>query len=122
MKSKSVKAKPYEENAAMREIAKLYSLLGALERQYGLAALEKDERAILCFITDRIAAGKDVTIVDVIAAELTSRASTYRHVGNLAKARVIVLEDIAGRSHITLSARWKGFDKAFAKVARVAFK
>lgn len=97
--------------------AKLFSILTTIERDYGISTLEKDERAIFDFIIVSIASGSFPATKDVVAAELCSRASTYRHLQSLKKAGLIFdrLED--GKLVIAASEHFESFGDALSSVA-----
>lgn len=97
--------------------ARLFSLLTTLEREYGLASLEKEERAIFSFIVSSVAAGADPTAADIVAAGVTSRSSTYRHLASLRKAGLIVPAVKDGRAVFSVGPQLEGFDHSFARMA-----
>jgi len=74
----------------VRNFVRLFSLLTTLERDFGIAGLEKEERAVFDFIVHSIAAGKYPTRLDVVAQRIASRASTYRHIAALQAAGLII--------------------------------
>lgn len=101
--------------------ARLFSLLTTLEREYGLASLEKEERAIFSFIVSAAAAGSEPTTASVVAAGITSRSSTYRHLASLRKAGLIIPLMKDGRPVLGVAPRLDGFDDTFSSMAtRVA--
>lgn len=97
--------------------ARVLSVLGSLERRFALTDLEKEERAIVYFIVDRLAAGHDVRLADVAGSGICTRPSAYRHVRNLEAKDVILLHG-DGRLTITLAPRLARFDKAFQTAIR----
>ena len=98
--------------------AQIFALLTALEREYGIALLEKDERAIFDFIVVALSNGQDITGADIVDAKLTSRSSTYRHLTSLKEAGLIseVVKD--GRSVIVIDAKFDQFKKSLDRVTR----
>lgn len=102
----------------MESFARIYSLLMTLENKYGLSPLEKDERSIFNFIVAALAKGTQPTIPDIVEANITSRASTYRHLNNLERAGLIELGNGGHRIPINLSPRFKTFQKQFEKVLK----
>lgn len=101
--------------------ARLYALLTTLEREFGLASLEKEERAIFSFIVSSAAAGTDPSAADIVGANITSRSSTYRHLASLRKAGLIVPAMKDGRAVFGVGPQLEEFDNSFARMApRVA--
>lgn len=97
--------------------AKLFCILTAIERDYGISTLEKDERAIFDFIIIAIANGSYPTSKDVIAAGLCSRASTYRHLQSLKQAGLIFDRLDSGQLVIAASEHFESFGDALTPVA-----
>lgn len=98
--------------------AQIFALLTTLEREYGIALLEKDERAIFDFIVFAIAEGRDVTGADIVDARLTSRSSTYRHLTALKNAGLITEVIKHGRPIIAFDTRFAGFKKSLDRTTR----
>ena len=98
--------------------AQIFALLTALEREYGIALLEKDERAIFDFIVIALSKGQDITGADIVDAKLTSRSSTYRHLTSLREAGLIseVVKD--GRPVIVIDAKFDQFKKSLDRITR----
>lgn len=93
-------------------VARNLSVIGALERRFGLADLEKEERLIVYFLVDRLAQGQEVRLADVAGSGVCSRPSAYRHVSNLVAKRVI---QVHGKAQVTLNlaSPLAGYEKAF---------
>ncbi|MFM7085053.1 MAG: hypothetical protein ACKOW3_08635 [Hyphomicrobium sp.] len=98
--------------------ARIYSVLMTVDDKFGLTPLEKDERAIFNYIVSQIANDKAPNIPQIVDANLTSRASTYRHLNNLEQAGLINLGGGDRRAPIALSSRFKGYDKAIMKLIK----
>jgi len=93
-------------------VARILSVIGALERRFGLADLEKEERLIVYFLVDQLAEGREVRLADVAGSGVCSRPSAYRHVSNLVAKRVI---QVHGKTQLTLNLapRLADYEKAF---------
>lgn len=98
--------------------AQIFALLTTLEREYGIALLEKDERAIFDFIVVAISKGQEISGADVVDAKLTSRSSTYRHLTSLKEAGLISEVVRNGRSVIIIDAKFEQFKKSLDRVTR----
>lgn len=92
--------------------ARILSVLGALERQFALTDLEKEERAIVYFVVDRLASGREVRLADVASAGVCTRPSAYRHVRSLVRKDVLRLDGDT-RLTIALAPRLARFERAF---------
>lgn len=90
-------------------LARLFSALSALERKYGLAELDPEERAIFGFIASELAAGRQPAMQDVLAAGLTSRSTAYRKVANLKDCGLIEHKQKADLDYFALSPGLRGF-------------
>lgn len=101
-----------------KNFARIYSVLMTIDDKFGLTPLEKDERAIFNYIVNQIANDKAPNIPEIVDANLTSRASTYRHLNNLEQAGLIDLGGGDRRASIALSSRFKGYDKAIMKLIK----
>lgn len=93
-------------------------MIGALERRFGLADLEKQERLIFYFLVDRLAKGQEVSLADIVASGICPRPSAYRHVSNLVAKKAIEVHRTKAAT-VTLAPQLAGYDKAF-KVAVAA--
>lgn len=97
--------------------ARLFALLSSLEREYGVGSLEKDERIIFDFVVTALAEGKEVTSADVVSANITSRASAYRHLSALKDAGLLSEISRDGRKIITVSAKFENFKESLEGLA-----
>lgn len=98
-----------------KDFARIYSVLMTIDDKFGLTPLEKDERAIFNYIVKAIANAKVPNIPEIVDANITSRASTYRHLNNLERAGLIDLGGGDRRAPISLSTRFRGYEKFFAQ-------
>jgi hypothetical protein len=90
-------------------LARLFSALSALERKYGLAELDPEERAIFGFIAGEVAEGRQPAMQDVLTAGLTSRSTAYRKVANLKDCGLIEHRQRAGMDYFAISSGLRGF-------------
>ena len=100
-------------------VARVLSVIGALERRFGLADLEKEERLIVYFLVDQLAQGREVRLADVAGSGVCTRPSVYRHVRSLVAKNVI---QVHGKTQVilTLASTLAGYEKAFkAAIAQV---
>lgn len=98
-----------EDRPMSQTLARLFSVLTTLERRYGLAGMDPDERAIFGFIVGEIAAGRRPTMQDVLAEGLTSRSTAYRKVANLKGAGLVEQKRRGDGEFFALSPRLRGF-------------
>ncbi|MFZ9500911.1 MAG: hypothetical protein ACO27F_05015 [Beijerinckiaceae bacterium] len=100
----------------VRDFVRLFSLLTTLEREFGIAGLEKEERAVFDFIVHSIAEGKYPTRLDVVAQRIASRASTYRHIAALQAAGLIIEIGSGKALSLDLSPKLDGFGQKYKLV------
>ena len=101
-------------------VARVLSVIGALERRFGLADLEKEERLIVYFLVDQLAQGREVRLADVAGSGVCTRPSVYRHVRSLVAKNVI---QVHGKTQVilTLATPLAGYEKAFkAAIAQLS--
>ncbi len=99
----------------MEKIARLFSVLMTLEREFGLSALNPGERSVFDFIVQSNAAGRAPTSEEIVAINLGSRASVYRWLSALKEAGLIEAEYRDGQSCYSLNPKLDGFDHAFER-------
>lgn len=100
----------------------LFSALVSLERKYGLAGLDSEERAILGFIAGELAKGRHPDMQDVLSAELASRSTAYRKVANLKDSGLVLQKQRADGEHFVVPARLNGFVAAVRSALKAAEK
>lgn len=94
-----------------QQVARVLSAIGALERRFGLADLEKEERLIVYFLVDQLAQGREVRLADVAGSGICTRPSVYRHVRSLVVKNII---QVHGKTQVilTLASPLAGYEKA----------
>ncbi len=73
-------------------LSKLLGMLTTLERSYGFALSDPQERKILDFIIESVSNEKLPTAEEIVAVEIASRATTYRKLKNLIDCGLIKTE------------------------------
>jgi DNA-binding transcriptional ArsR family regulator len=96
--------------------ARILHLLTTLERHYGLSGLDAEQRAIFDFIVQRTADGQSTTSHDVVAAKLTSRSSTYRHLATLRQSGLICDDHHEGQNTLTVTPKFGHFVEQLAQL------
>jgi len=99
-------------------ILRIYRQIVSLETTYGLDRLEREERLLFGYLVQEMAKGRVLSIPDLVASGLTSRASTYRHLHNLREAGLVEYGDEARSGPIQLSMRFRSFAERFEKLAK----
>jgi DNA-binding transcriptional ArsR family regulator len=96
----------------------LYRQLLSLEIAYGMDRLEKEERLLFGYLVREMAGGRILSIPDLVASGITSRASTYRHLKNLREAGLIEFSGQGRLATIQFAPRFRTFLERFDKLAR----
>lgn len=85
-------------------------------QKHDLLGFEKDEKIIFDYIVTPRADGKSVIISQIIDQNLTSRASTYRHLNSLVSRGFIKIEGRGRLQSISIENRFKNFANDFKKM------
>jgi hypothetical protein len=94
-------------------LTRLFTLFTTIEREFGIASLEKGEREILDFIVASEEAGKEISSESIVFLGVASRATIYRRVSSLRNLGFVDIDDTSGRSILKTGGRFKAFAKSF---------
>lgn len=73
----------------MSNLTKLFTLFTTIEREYGIASLEKGEREILNLIVSAEEQKKEISSEELVDLNIASRATIYRRLSSLKGKRYI---------------------------------
>ena len=95
-----------------QSVVRLLSVIAALERQFQLTDLEREQRRILYVVAHLVAEGREVRLADVASSGICSSASVHRHVRKLVAKNVLQLHGDT-KFTVSLGPRLAGYEKAF---------
>jgi len=94
------------------ELLKLFTLLTTIEREYGIASLEKGEREVLDIIVAAAGKNEEISAETIVALNIASRATTYRRIRSLKHMGLIETHELEGRSLLRLGLKFESFAKS----------
>jgi Fic family protein len=93
-------------------LTKLFTLFTTIEREYGVALLEKGEREILNLIVSAEEQKKEITAEELVDLSIASRATIYRRLSSLKESGFVSINDGSGRSILETTLKFKSFAKS----------
>jgi len=96
----------------LKELLKLFTLLTTIEREYGIASLEKGERELLDIIVAAAEKNQEISAETIVALNVASRATTYRRISSLKELGLIEAHEQEGRSLIKPGLKLEHFVKS----------
>ena len=98
-------------------LTKLFTLFTTIEREYGVASLEKGEREILNLIVFAEEQNKEITAEELVDLNIASRATIYRRLSSLKASGLVSINDHSGKSILETTLKFKSFAKSLNDVA-----
>ncbi len=93
----------------MSNLTKLFTLFTTIEREYGIASLEKGEREILNLIVSAEEQKKEISSEELVDLNIASRATIYRRLSSLKESRLVSINDRSGKSILVTTLKFKSF-------------
>ena len=93
-------------------LTKLFTLFTTIEREYGIAALEKGEREILNLVVAAEEHKKEITAEELVDLNIASRATIYRRLSSLKESGLVSINDSSGKSLLGTTIKFKSFAKS----------
>ena len=96
----------------MSNLTKLFTLFTTIEREYGVASLEKGEREILNLIVFAEEQKKEITAEELVGLNIASRATIYRRLSSLKESGLVTINNHSGKSVLATTHKFKSFAKS----------
>ena len=96
----------------LSNLTKLFTLFTTIEREYGIASLEKGEREILNQIVSAEEEKREITAEELIDLSIASRATIYRRLSSLKNIGLVSINERSGRSILETTPKFKSFAKS----------
>ena len=93
----------------MSNLTKLFTLFTTIEREYGIASLEKGEREILNLIVSAEEQKKEISSEELVDLNIASRATIYRRLSSLKESGLVSINDRSGKSILETTLKFKSF-------------
>jgi DNA-binding IclR family transcriptional regulator len=93
----------------MSNLTKLFTLFTTIEREYGIASLEKGEREILNLIVSAEEQKKEMSAEELVDLNVASRATIYRRLSSLKESGLVSINDRSGKSILGTTLKFKSF-------------
>lgn len=93
-------------------LTKLFTLFTTIEREYGVASLEKGEREILNLVVAAEEHKKEITAEELVDLNIASRATIYRRLSSLKASGLVSINNHSGKSILTTTLKFKSFTKS----------
>ena len=93
-------------------LTKLFTLFTTIEREYGVASLEKGEREILNLIVSAEEQKKEITAEELVDLNIASRATIYRRLSSLKESGLVSINDSSSKSLLGTTLKFKSFAKS----------
>ena len=107
----------YLKRMLVSNITKLFTLFTTIEREYGIASLEKGEREILNKIVSAEEQKKEITAEELVDSSIASRATIYRRLSSLKNSGLVSINERSRRSVLETTVKFKSFAKSLNHAA-----
>lgn len=93
----------------MHNLLRLFTLFTTIEREYGVASLEKGEREILNLIVSAEEQKREMTSEELVDLNIASRATIYRRLASLKASGLVSINERSGKSILETTLKFKSF-------------